>query len=197
MISKTERGRPFSHVHLQWFAPDPPKPDGGATEPKAGGKPGDASTPGQPDPGKTATETVSKSDFDHLLKVHEEMKTKLQKREAAEAKAKEEALKEQGKYAELHATVSKELEAIKPRLERYESVIKQLLEQALKELPEGFDATLIPDGDPDQKLAWLSKAQASGLLKKPEAKKPTGDGSPDPGGVPTMTWADTFKPKKA
>lgn len=105
-----------------------------------------------------------------------EMRAKFEERSAAEEKAKQAALKDQGKFKELYEAAAPKVE----QLTRYEAVINKILDAELKNVPESLKG-LIPEGDPVSKLDWIAKAREAGAFTpaKPAAKG--GDGSPPPG----------------
>jgi hypothetical protein len=114
------------------------------------------------------------ADLDNFKRIEEERKGKEKKRQEA-------LLQEQGKYKDLYDAAQKEVETMKARLEKLDLAAKSMLEEEMKELPEDFDKTLIPNVDDYDKVTWLRKAK--GLIgKKVEPRK--GDGTPPAGGEP-------------
>jgi restriction endonuclease S subunit len=59
----------------------------------------------------------------------------------------------------------KKVEALKEQVKTLEAVVSGLVEAKLKEIPEEFHA-LIPEGDSASKLAWITKAEETGIFKK-------------------------------
>lgn len=57
------------------------------------------------------------------------------------------------------------VEQLKDKVKTLESVVSGLVETKLKELPENLHA-LVPEGDSVAKLAWLNKAEESGIFNK-------------------------------
>lgn len=155
-------------------------PDKAAGEQTGKEKPEDSS----PEKGGGQTQTsegkdqanVSQADYDALLKIHNEMKTKAERRAAEEEAAKQKALEEQGKFKELYEKNNADLEEIKPKLEKYENALKTFLESQIKNLPENLKS-IMPDGDPVEQMNWITKAISAGLVEK----KSPGDGSPKGG----------------
>jgi hypothetical protein len=169
-------------------------PDEGAGS--GGGQAGDpasqsgSSKEGQPDPNKKPDDTsastadgkdvtVSKTEYDKLYAAHQEMMDKAKKREEAEKKKADDALKEQGKFKELYENLKATSEAGVTTLAKYEAALKGYLEAETKDLSAEHKA-LIPSGDIASQLEWLTKAKTAGLVG---TKKATGDGTPPPGGV--------------
>ncbi|MEA3227211.1 MAG: hypothetical protein U9Q07_14775 [Planctomycetota bacterium] len=157
-------------------------------------------TPPSPDQGDKSGQTSSgtiesqlaamKADYDHLLQTHSEMKTKWDKQKKAEDTAKQNALKEQGKFKDLYEEDHTHLETLKPKVERYEGVINRLLETELEGLSDEMK-TLIPDGDPDKRLDWVVNAKKAGVFS--QGTRAQGDNTPSPdGGEKPKTLEDLF-----
>lgn len=195
----------LDNVHLQWFAAGDPQTTDGA-EPQAGDQTGVGEDTGKEKPtGEARAEssdqssapeakaegTVSKKDFEtikaeleHLKTVHGEMKAKEKQKQEAEQKKR-------GEFETLYNTANTELEAVKPERDKYKQAVEGMLESEVKALPETFDQTLIPEGDPVEKLAWIRKAKAAGLLGQ---RKPQGDGSVPFGNTQdTGAWASLYE----
>jgi hypothetical protein len=130
--------------------------------------------PQQGDNGKP-TDTVSKADYDKLLADLQNFKRIEDERKAKEKQRQEGLLKEQGKFKDLYDAATKESESLKERVTKFDTMIKGMLEEEMKGLPEEFDKTLIPDGDALDQLNWIRKAKPV-LVAKPEARR--GDGTP-------------------
>lgn len=171
----------------------------------AGDQTGDTSSqdkgaPGQTSSGEKSTATdfeKIKADYEHLLSVHTEMKSKLQKREEEEKAKTEKALKEQGKYKELYEatlsekdTFTKELEAVKAEREELAAALDGYLNTELQAIPDNF-RNLIPEGNAAKKLAWIANAKTEGLFTSGPRKK--GDDSPPAGGKGVKTLEDYFR----
>lgn len=112
-----------------------------------------------------------------------ELQKQLQAFQEAQKQAEIEAQKEQGKYRELYEGLNSEYESLKGTLSKFEAraqelegYIAQMLEAKLENIPED-QRDLIPDGlTPEQKLAWLEKAEAKGLFgRRPDM--PIGEGT--------------------
>lgn len=108
------------------------------------------------------------ADLDNFKRIEEERKGKERLRQEA-------LLKEQGKWKDLYDTAVKENETMKARLDKLDGVMKGMLDEEMKGLPEDFDKTLIPALDPHDQLVWLKKAKAIIVPQKIERK---GDGTP-------------------
>ena len=185
MFNDTEE-RPWSldNVHLQWFAEDDPKTTPDSTEPPAGDQTGAGDSTGKtipiaesPDQGSTpeakAEGTISREEYDkqakeldHIRSVHAEMKAKEQKK-------REEEQKKRGEFEGLYTEAKQKLETVEPEREKFKTAVDGYLQAELDALPEDFDRSLVPDGDPVQKLEWIQKARKSGWLAPKQAGDPT------------------------
>lgn len=175
-------------LNLQFFAADV----GGE-----GGSNGNDETKGQSSDGKENTETkdqqkehmIPKSRFDEVNNAYKEIKKQLDEMKAAQdeaekqrqAKEQEEAEK-RGEFEGLYKKAQTDLEAVKnesktakERVEVLEGVINKLLEQKLESIDKEYH-DLIPEGmTPEQKLAWVSNAEAKGIFGKKSANEPLGE----------------------
>jgi hypothetical protein len=106
-----------------------------------------------------AEETVTKAEYAKLQADLDNFKRIEEERKGKERKRQEELLKEQGKFKELYETAQRDAESSKTRLEKQDAIFKAMLEDELKGLPEEFDKTLIPTGEPFEQLAWVRKAK--------------------------------------
>jgi len=120
-----------------------------------------------------------KSDYEHMLTVHLDMKAKYEKREKADSKAAEEALAKQGEFKTLYETAKAELEPLKIERDAQAAVIKEYYEAEIKGLDKAI-LEVIPDGNDVAKLKWLAKAKASGIIGTKQATA-AGDRTPAPG----------------
>lgn len=120
-------------------------------------------------------DTVSRAEYNKLQSDLDNFKRIEEERKGKEKKRQEELLKEQGKYKDLYDTAVKENEAMKTRLEKLDTMVKGMLEEEMKDLPEDFDKSLIPAGDPMDQIAWLKKAKP--IFAAPKAER-RGDGTP-------------------
>lgn len=134
-------------------------------------------------------EVVPRAQFDKLQADLENFKRIEEERKGKEKKRQEALLAEQGKYKDLYDTAVKENEAMKAQLEKLQLAAKTMLEEEMKELPEDFDKTLIPNVDDYDKAIWLRKAKTL-IAKKPEPKK--GDGTPPAGGDLTSNMRSIY-----
>ena len=76
------------------------------------------------------------------------------------------------KIAELE-TATKELANKEATIKEYETMLSNMVDTKMKQVPEEFK-DLIPDNmDIKQKLSWLTKAEEKGLFTKKEKTKPT------------------------
>lgn len=143
------------------------------------------------DPGQLkAALAKQRADLEHLLTVHGEMKDKYAKREAAEEKAKAEALKTQGQFQALYEEAAPRVESLTVQAKRQEEALTRYLEAEIATVPDSMKP-LIPDGDAVAKLEWISKAKASGALVA-TGTKPKAPGAPPPGLQGEAKTADDF-----
>lgn len=105
--------------------------------------------------------------YDRFREVNEARKAaevKLAELQAAQKKAEEEALKRRGEFETLYND-------LKPKAERadvYESIIKGLLDDELKTIPESM-RNLVIGADAAAQLAWIRQAKAAGLFTRTPA----------------------------
>jgi chromosome segregation ATPase len=179
----------FLPLDLQMFAADTGSEIGGGNQ--------EENPNGQSSDGKENTETktenkehmIPKSRFDEVNNAFKEMKKQLDEFKAAQAKAEEERQKKEQEEAEKRGefeglykkaqsdleSVKEERKAAKARIEALEGVINGLLEQKLESIDKEYH-DLIPEGmTPEQKLAWVSNAEAKGLFGKRTTNEPLGE----------------------
>ena len=143
-------------------------------------KPGNQSAGTSEQEGGAKSETVSRAEYNKLQADLADFKKVEEERKVKEKKRQEELLKEQGKYKDLYDAASKENEAMKAQLAKLTDVMKGMLEEELKSLPEDFDKTIIPPGEPYDQVVWLRKAKPVFVASKTEGRR--GDGTPPAGG---------------
>jgi hypothetical protein len=124
-----------------------------------------------------ATETVSKAEYDKLHADLENFKRIEEERKGKEKKRQEELLKEQGKFKDLYDAAAKEVEVLKAKVEKLDTVMQGMLDEELKGLPEEFDKTLIPTIEPYDKVVWLRKAKSAFVATSANGGR-KGDGTP-------------------
>lgn len=134
---------------------------------------GSAEASGKGDEAKS--ETVSRAEYNKLQADLLNFKRIEEERKVKEKKRQEELLKEQGKYRELYEKAQADSDGMRARLEKLDGVMKGMLEDEMKGLPEDFDKTLIPNGEPYDQLVWLKKAKAVII---PQSRERRGDGTP-------------------
>lgn len=137
----------------------------------------------------SAIEMVPRAQFDKLQADLDNFKRIEEERKGKEKKRQEELLREQGKYKDLYDAAVKENETMKAQLSKLDAVMKEMLEAEMKDLPEDFDKTLIPNIDDYDKITWLRKAKTA-LIKKTEPRK--GDGTPPAGGEGLASMKSIF-----
>lgn len=174
-------------LNLQFFA-----------EPGESGKGEPGGTETNPDPGKQDPPAdtkqnehmIPKSRFDEINNNYKAVKDQLdelvKEKEAADRKAKE----QQGEYQSLYEQANQQLETFKSdfesaksRTEALEGVMTSMLNTKMESISEEFH-DLIPDNlSPEQKLDWISKAEAKGLFKD-KSQDPVGGATNPSGGKP-------------
>jgi len=140
----------------------------------------DTSAPAQPQQSEVM---IPKHRFDEVNNKYKEVKAQLDAILAQQAEAERKAQEEQGKFKELYEQTTNELtsfkskfEQIEARAKQLESVIQSLLETKLSAIDEQYH-DLIPDNlSPEEKLAWIDKAEQKGLFKK-KGQTPIGEGT--------------------
>ncbi|MED4840403.1 hypothetical protein P9695_08795 [Weizmannia sp. CD-2023] len=110
---------------------------------------------------------IPKSRFDEVNNKFKEVQAQLDSLLKERQEQELEEQKKRGEYEKLYESTKKELEAAqtyKERAKQLESVIAEMVESKLAEIPEELH-DIIPDGmTPEQKLSWITKAQAKGLF---------------------------------
>lgn len=128
---------------------------------------------------------IPKSRFDEVNNKFKDVQTQLDQLLKEKQDQELEQQKQRGEYEELYKDANGELERYKQehgqyseRVEQLEGVIQTMVEAKLSEIPEDFH-DIIPDGmSPEQKLQWISNAQAKGLFgaqTNPKEDQPLGD----------------------
>lgn len=166
-------------LDLQFFA-----------EGEGGGDNGGVDNAGQTSDGKDKTDNkdqqkehmIPKSRFDEVNNAYKEIKKQLDEmKQASQTKEREEAEK-RGEFEGLYKKAQNDLEVVKgenkaakERVEVLEGVINKLLEQKLESIDKDYH-DLIPDGmTPEQKLAWVSNAEAKGIFGNKSVNEPLGE----------------------
>jgi len=121
------------------------------------------------------SETISRAEYNKLQADLDNFKRIEDERKVKEKKRQEELLKEQGKFRELYEKAQADGDGMRARLEKLDGVMKVMLEEEMKGLPEDFDKTLIPNGEPYDQVVWLKKAKA---VIVPQSRERRGDGTP-------------------
>jgi DNA gyrase/topoisomerase IV subunit A len=132
-------------------------------------------TPTQP----PADNMIPKSRFDEVNNKFKDVQAQLEALLKEKQDKELEAQKQRGEFEELYKSASTELEQYKAQTEQYtsrvtelEGVIQSLVDAKLAEIPEDFH-DLIPAGmTPEQKLSWITTAQAKGLFGTQPAQNP-------------------------
>jgi muconolactone delta-isomerase len=130
-----------------------------------------------------------KAEYEHMLTVHQEMKTKYDRKVKAEEEAARKALEEQGKFRELYEGIHHEHETLKALAEKQTAVIAALRDAELQHIPEKFKA-IIPQGDPVNQLEWIAQARKAGVF---EVTRQSGDGTPPPATKPNPGIMSIYK----
>jgi len=164
-------------LNLQFFAADP--------EPE-----GDPEPAPEGDPKSKPDKTVPYSRFDEVNKRANDAEAALQKIKDDEAERERLAREKQGEFEKLYQEAdgkAKEFETnyttVKEKADRLEGVMTNMLNAKLETVPEEYH-DLIPENlSSEEKLEWVTKAEAKGLLKD-KSKEPLGRGT-NPAGSAT------------
>ncbi|KMJ58083.1 hypothetical protein AB685_14850 [Bacillus sp. LL01] len=124
---------------------------------------------------------IPKSRFDEVNTRYKDVQAQLAELQSAKEVAERKAKEEQGEFRGLYETTSKELDGFKSQLEQanaraqeLESVVTGLLDSKLSAVPKELH-DLIPENlSPEQKLAWLNRAEEKGLFKS-KVQEPIGE----------------------
>lgn len=168
-----KRTNTFLPLNLQYFAEptepqEPTNPEPPANEPTEPQEPNNK-------------HMIPKTRFDQVNERAKAAEAALQKIKDEEAERQRKAQEEQGKFEELYNEASgkakqfeQEYETAKEKAERLEGVMNSMLESKLQVIPDEYH-DLIPENlSPEQKLDWISKAEAKGLFKD-TSQEPLGD----------------------
>jgi archaellum component FlaC len=173
-------------LNLQFFAEGESSNEGGNASPSdatLNTDPGvniDTSAPAQQ---QNSEVMIPKHRFDEVNNKYKEVKAQLDAILEQQAEAERKAQEEQGKFKELYEKTASEFtmfkeqyEQVEARAKQLESVIQSLLETKLSAIDEQYH-DLIPDNlTPEEKLAWIDKAEQKGLFGK-KAQTPIGEGT--------------------
>src|SRR5690625_830825 len=121
---------------------------------------------------KTNDHMIHKSRFDEVNNNYKTVKDQLDKILEQQKQDEQNKQKEQGEFEELYSQTSQELEtykndlkSTKERADALEGIMTSMLNTKLETIPEEFH-DLIPENlSSEQKLDWVSKAEAKGLFK--------------------------------
>lgn len=135
---------------------------------------------GEDAPNKQEQHMIPKSRFDEVNNKFKHVQSQLDQLLQEKQNQELEAQKQRGEYENLYEEASKELERYKgehtqysTRVEELEGVIESMVEAKLEEIPEDLH-DIIPNGmSPEQKLQWISTAQAKGLFGSKQNPKET------------------------
>lgn len=125
---------------------------------------------------------IPKSRFDEVNNAYKELKAKLAELEEAHKKKEQEEAEKRGEFESLYNQTKADLEKVtqnykttQKRVEVLEGVINELLEAKLENIDEKYH-DLIPENlTPEQKLAWVVKAEKKGLFGNTNAEIPLGE----------------------
>lgn len=154
---------------------------GEAAEPSAGTKNTDTQEKQQPQ-----EVMIPKSRFDEVNNKYKEVQAKLDALLNEKAEAERKAAEQKGEFEKLYKETSKELEETQAkyksadkRAKELEAIITEMLNARLENLPEEL-RDIIPEGlTPEQKLAWIDKAERKGLFGN-KAEEPVGGATNPP-----------------
>ena len=173
-------------LDLQFFAGNP-NPDG--NEPPAEPEP-EPTPQAEPEPTAKPDKTVPYARFDEVNERAKLAEAALQKIKDDEAERVRLAKEKQGEYETLYQEAEgkakqfeSDYETAKERADRLEGVMTNMLNAKLETVPEEYH-DLIPENlSSEEKLEWVTKAEAKGLLKD-KSKEPLGRGT-NPAGSAT------------
>ena len=125
---------------------------------------------------------IPKSRFDEVNNAYKELKAKLAELEETHKKKEQEEAEKRGEFESLYNQTKADLEKVtqnykttQKRVEVLEGVINELLEAKLENIDEKYH-DLIPENlTPEQKLAWVVKAEKKGLFGNTNAEIPLGE----------------------
>lgn len=185
----------FRHkMNLQLFADSPETPEGGDPNP--------VPTPDAKPDGKPNDVMIPKARFDEVNKETKALRKQLDEILAAQKTAEEDAAKKRGEYEQLYTSAQKDLDSFKGQAEQHgtrvqalESLLGQMLNARLEQIPEDMRDIIPENLTPEAKLAWIEKASAKGLFgtgKSPET--PVGSGTnPAPGAQVDLAELSPFQ----
>lgn len=124
--------------------------------------------------------SIPKHRFDEVNEALKETQKQLKAIQDAKKEEEIEAQKKKGEFETLYNEANETLESTKAnleatseRVEALEGVINGLLEQKLESIDEQYH-DLVPEGmTPEQKLSWISNAEAKGLFAKNDKSEET------------------------
>lgn len=180
-------------MKLQFFADPEPPADPPAEPPADDPKPKD---PPADDPNDHMVPRSRLNEVNNNYKtVKEQLDKILKEKEDSELEDK----KKQGEYQTLYEEAAGKLktyetdrESTKTRMESLEGVLNSMLSSKLEAIPEDFH-DLIPENlSPEQKLDWVSKAEAKGLFKD-DSQEPVGGPTNPPAEITDLENLNTFQ----
>lgn len=144
---------------------------------------------------------IPKTRFDEINAKYKELADKVAEYEKAKAEEERVKAEELGEFEKLYKTTQKDLDTIREnsskaeeRATQLESVINELVENKLNNVPEEY-RDLIPEGiSAEEKLKWISKAESKGLFKKSAGNVEIG--KPMNGQAPTVDVNDMSAKEK-
>jgi ribonucleoside-triphosphate reductase len=147
-------------------------------------------TDGELNESKVQEIMIPKTRFDEINKKYKDLADKVAEFEKVKQETEKKKAEELGEFEKLYKETSKEIDGYKSkstqaeeRAKHLETVVNELIENKLKDVPDEFKE-LIPDGmSAEEKLAWINKAESKGLFKKAtgtvEIGKPMNFGAPN------------------
>jgi archaellum component FlaC len=173
-------------LNLQFFAEGESSNEGGNASPSDAtlntdqGVNIDTSAPAQQ---QNSEVMIPKHRFDEVNNKYKEVKAQLDAILAQQAEAERKAQEEQGKFKELYekttsefTTFKEQYEQVEARAKQLESVIQSLLETKLSVIDEQYHDLIPSNLTPEEKLAWIDKAEQKGLFGK-KSQTPIGEGT--------------------
>lgn len=137
------------------------------TEPKT-----DSVTDTKPE-GETKTDDkkkimIPKERFDEVNQKYKELASQLEEMKKAKEEMERQLAEMKQASEQTRITIQETTSKLEEQVKHYEALMNEMVETKLKQIPENM-RDLVPEGlSIEQKLAWINKAEAKGLFKKPQ-----------------------------
>jgi chromosome segregation ATPase len=176
----------FLKMNLQFFAEEQESSatsDG--TENTATGVENKDTSAGQQSKQSKEDNFIPKSRFDEVNSKFKDVQKQLDQLLSEKSEQEKKAAEQRGEYEKLYKTAEEQLTTFKSQYEQtdaraksLEGIITEMLDNRLKAIPEDLHE-LIPDGlTPEQRLAWIDKAERKGVFNTAKkSEQPVGEGT--------------------